>query len=117
MSGQDGHWTTAEGAGGAAGTELGEALGRGFPEYLAVVIGSVVIFLHWSGHHRTFRYLTHSPQRLGQWNGLWLFAIVLTPLVTKVLVAPGAPPELVTNSLRRRRTPDAWAAATARPEG
>ncbi len=70
---------------GTSASELAAAFDHGFSEYLAFCISFVVIFLHWNGHHRLFRYLTDAPPALVRWNGLWLFAIVLTPFVTKVL--------------------------------
>ncbi len=70
---------------GASASELATAVGESFSEYLAFLISFLVIFLHWNGHHRLLRYLTDGPPALVRWNGLWLFAIVLTPFVTKVL--------------------------------
>lgn len=70
---------------GATPHELALAFGEGWPEYLAFLISFLVIFLYWNGHHRQFRYLTDAPPALVRWNGLWLFAIVLTPFATRVL--------------------------------
>ncbi|WP_295695983.1 TMEM175 family protein [Lapillicoccus sp.] len=64
---------------------LAKAVGRGGQQYLAFLISFLVIFLYWNGHHRQFRYLTDATPALVRWNGLWLFAIVLTPFATRVL--------------------------------
>ncbi|MEO3938281.1 TMEM175 family protein [Dermatophilaceae bacterium Soc4.6] len=106
---------------GASASELAAAFAQGFSEYLAFVISFLVIFLHWDGHHRSFRHLTDSPPALVRWHGLWLFSIVLTPFVTKAftggdgdgsgfpwrfgLYAPGQPVYVVLLRLWRRRTP------------
>lgn len=70
---------------GSTPQELASGLRDGWPQYLAFLISFFVIFLYWNGHHRQFRYLTDAPPALVRWNGLWLFAIVLTPFATRVL--------------------------------
>ena len=70
---------------GATPHELAAAFDRGWPQYLAFLISFLVIFLYWNGHHRQFRYLADAPPVLVRWNGVWLFAIVLTPFATRVL--------------------------------
>ncbi len=70
---------------GSTPRELADAFDRGAPEYLAFLISFLVIFLYWNGHHRQFRYLADAPPALVRWNGVWLFAIVLTPFATRVL--------------------------------
>lgn len=54
-------------------------------EYLAFLISFVVIWGHWSGHHRTFRYVTHFDAKLGLLNAAWLLMQVITPFATKVI--------------------------------
>lgn len=57
------------------------------PEYLAFVVSFVVIFRFWQGHHRLFRYVTDTTERLVGANGLWLLAIILTPYATRLIFA------------------------------
>lgn len=56
-------------------------------EYLAFTISFLVILRYWRTHHRLFRYLVDTPQRLVTLSGCWLFAVVLTPYATRVLFA------------------------------
>jgi uncharacterized membrane protein len=58
-------------------------------QYLAFVISFLVISAYWRGHHRVFRYLRNADPIVGL-NLLWLFFIVITPFVTKVLSGNGA---------------------------
>jgi uncharacterized membrane protein len=53
--------------------------------YLAFLISFVVIWGHWAGHHRTFRYVTEFDGRLSVLNTLWLFTQVITPYATTVI--------------------------------
>ena len=59
-------------------------------EYLAFLISFVVIWAHWSAHHRTFRYVTGFDRTLGTLNGVWLLTQVITPFATKVISGEGA---------------------------
>jgi uncharacterized membrane protein len=56
-------------------------------EYLAFVLSFLVILRYWRTHHRVFRYLVDTPQRLITVNSCWLFAVILTPYATRVLFA------------------------------
>jgi uncharacterized membrane protein len=60
--------------------------------YLGFLISFIVIWGHWSGHHRVFRHVRRLGGRLGVWNMLWLLTIVLTPFATRVIVGDGAFP-------------------------
>jgi len=62
---------------------------QNFDQYLAFVISFLVISAYWRGHHRVFRYLRNADPIVGL-NLLWLFFIVITPFVTKVLSGDGA---------------------------
>ena len=59
------------------------------PEYFVYVISFVAIAAHWSTHHRVFRFISRSDDRLRWLNMVWLFAIVSIPFVTKVINGPG----------------------------
>ncbi len=59
-------------------------------EYLAFVVGFLLVSFHWRSHYRVFRYLARFDARLTALNTLWLLAIVLNPFATKLL-ANGAP--------------------------
>jgi uncharacterized membrane protein len=54
-------------------------------DYLAFVIGFLVIGAHWRGHHRVFRYVTSVTPRLTSWNMAWLLMLVITPFATRVI--------------------------------
>ena len=59
-------------------------------EYLAFVVGFILVSFHWRSHYRVFRYLARFDARLTALNIFWLLAIVLNPFATKLL-ANGAP--------------------------
>ena len=59
-------------------------------EYLAFVVGFLLVSFHWRSHYRVFRYLARFDARLTALNTVWLLAIVLNPFATKLL-ANGAP--------------------------
>lgn len=59
-------------------------------DYLAFLISFVVIWAHWSAHHRTFRYVTGFDRTLGTLNTVWLLTQVITPFATKVIGGDGA---------------------------
>jgi uncharacterized membrane protein len=59
-------------------------------EYIAFLISFVVVDVHWSGHHRVFRYVTALDGRLAGLSMYWLLMQVLTPFATKVLTGDGA---------------------------
>ena len=54
-------------------------------EYLAFVVGFLLVSFHWRSHYRVFRYLARFDARLTALNTLWLLAIVLNPFATKLL--------------------------------
>jgi len=70
---------------GATNAELLRSAVADRGEYLAFLISFVVIWAHWSGHHRTFRYVTGFDQPLSVLNGVWLLMQVITPFATKVI--------------------------------
>jgi uncharacterized membrane protein len=59
-------------------------------DYLAFLISFLVISVHWTGHHRIFRYVSTVDKAARQWNLRWLLMIVLTPFGARVLSEPGA---------------------------
>lgn len=65
------------------------SVGANSGEYLAFLISFVVIALHWSAHHRAFRYLARGGERLRELNMLWLLTIVLMPFATDLLSVDG----------------------------
>jgi uncharacterized membrane protein len=54
-------------------------------DYLAFVIGFLVVATHWTGHHQVFRWLVGVRPRLVTLSLAWLLLIVLTPFLTRVL--------------------------------
>jgi uncharacterized membrane protein len=64
----------------------GEHLGA----YISFLISFTVIWGHWSGHHRIFRYVERVGGELVPWNMAWLLMIVLTPFAARVLTEDGA---------------------------
>jgi uncharacterized membrane protein len=75
---------------GVTNAALWEAAKADHADYLAFLISFVVIWAHWAGHHRLFRYVTGFDARLGTLNTLWLFMQVVTPFATKVIAGEGA---------------------------
>lgn len=75
---------------GATNAEVLHAFGEHSAEYIAFLISFAVIATHWNAHHRLFGHVTALGGRLGLWNLLWLFAIVVTPFATRVLTADEA---------------------------
>jgi uncharacterized membrane protein len=65
--------------------ELWKALGEGRQEYIAFLISFYVIGMHWSAHHRIFRYVTRLGRGMTVLSLLWLLMIVVTPFATKLL--------------------------------
>jgi uncharacterized membrane protein len=70
---------------GVTNAQLWDAARENRPEYIAFLISFVVIWAHWAGHHRIFRYVTSFDPRLGRLNILWLLLQVLTPFASKVI--------------------------------
>jgi uncharacterized membrane protein len=70
---------------GLTNAELWRAAVENRPEYIAFLISFVVIWAHWAGHHRIFRYVTGFDPTLGRLNILWLLMQVLTPFASKVI--------------------------------
>lgn len=58
--------------------------------FIAFLISFYVIGMHWSSHHRVFRYVTRLGGRLSVLSMLWLLMQVITPYATKVLSGDGA---------------------------
>lgn len=54
-------------------------------EYLAFLVGFLVVAAHWRAHHRVFRWLVGDHPRLVTLSLTWLLLIVLTPFLTRVL--------------------------------
>ncbi len=54
-------------------------------EYLAFALSFVVIAIHWTSHHRLFRWIFRMDDRLRFLNFCWLFTIVITPFATDLL--------------------------------
>ena len=54
-------------------------------DYLAFLIGFLVVAAHWTGHHQVFRWLVAVRPRLVTLSLAWLLLIVLTPFLTRVL--------------------------------
>lgn len=75
---------------GLTNAELLRAAAANRPEYAAFLISFVVIWAHWAGHHRVFRYVTGFDTQLGRLNILWLLTQVITPFATKVISGDGA---------------------------
>ncbi|MTD16998.1 DUF1211 domain-containing protein [Nakamurella sp. YIM 132087] len=66
-------------------------------DYLAFLLGFLVIALHWRNHHRMMVYLRRSDSTLRLLDLLWLLTIVLMPFATKLL-ADGPPPDVEDSS-------------------
>jgi uncharacterized membrane protein len=75
---------------GLTNAELWHAARVDRPEYTAFLISFVVIWAHWAGHHRVFRYVSGFDSTLGRLNILWLLTQVITPFATKVISGDGA---------------------------
>src|SRR5262245_48846920 len=60
---------------GQTNQEFVEAISTDWPDYAAFLISFGAISIHWFGHHRVFRFLTHIDS-LRSLNMLWLLAIV-----------------------------------------
>ncbi len=75
---------------GTTNAEVLTAFGEHRDEYIAFLISFAVIATHWNAHHRLFAHVTALGGRLGLWNLLWLFAIIVTPFATRVLTADEA---------------------------
>lgn len=71
-------------AGGTAAAVL-RSLGDHAYEYLAFLVGFLVVAAHWRVHHRVFRWLVGEDQRLVTLAFTWLLLIVLTPFLTSVV--------------------------------
>src|SRR5919107_307655 len=54
-------------------------------EYLAFLVGFLVVAAHWRAHHRVFRWLVGEHPRLVTLSLTWLLLIVLTPFLTRLL--------------------------------
>lgn len=65
--------------------DLWKALGEGRPEYIAFLISFYVIGMHWSAHHRFFRYVTRLGRGMTVFSLVWLLMIVVTPFATRLL--------------------------------
>lgn len=59
-------------------------------DYLAFAISYVVIWGHWSSHHRLFRHVENLGGALTQLTMVWLMMMVLTPFATRTLTGDGA---------------------------
>ncbi|GGJ87241.1 DUF1211 domain-containing membrane protein [Pilimelia anulata] len=75
---------------GATNREMLHAARADSGEYVAFAISFLVIFAHWSGHHRVFRHVDHLDRTLGRLTAGWLFLQVITPFATEVLSEDGA---------------------------
>jgi uncharacterized membrane protein len=58
-------------------------------EYLAFLIGFVVISSHWRTHHRLFRDVARLDARIITLNMIWLLMIVIMPFATRLLSGAG----------------------------
>jgi uncharacterized membrane protein len=58
--------------------------------YLAFMISFLVIAAHWRAHHRLFRHVPATSNRLTGLTLYWLLTLVITPFATKVLNGGGA---------------------------
>ncbi len=67
--------------------ELFSFVGHALPEYLAFLVSFFVISRFWRGHHRVFRYVSDTTDRLLTANGFWLLAIILMPYATRLIFA------------------------------
>jgi uncharacterized membrane protein len=76
--------------GGTTNSELWQHAVDDHAEFLAFLISFLVIWAHWAGHHRVFRYVTGFDNRLGTLNTIWLFLQVIIPFATKVISGEGA---------------------------
>lgn len=75
------------------GTTTGALLrsaGDRWPAYLSFLISFVVIAAHWSGHHRTLRWVNRTSSTLQRWSIIWLLAIIVTPFAARILYGDGA---------------------------
>jgi TMEM175 potassium channel family protein len=70
---------------GATAAAVLRSLGDHGYEYLAFLIGFLVVAAHWRAHHRVFRWLVGEHPRLVSLALTWLLLIVLTPFLTRVL--------------------------------
>jgi uncharacterized membrane protein len=78
---------------GISPAEIWRSLGSHFDAYLAFCLSFVVIAAHWTSHHDLFRWLRRSDEGLRTLNLAWLFTIVITPFVTRIISeGPDAPP-------------------------
>lgn len=75
---------------GTTNSELWHSAVADHAEYLAFLLSFLVIWAHWAGHHRVFRYIQGFDTRLGTLNSIWLFLQVITPFATKVISGDGA---------------------------
>jgi uncharacterized membrane protein len=65
--------------------ELGHAFAQNWGEYLAFLISFAVIARHWISHHGLFRYVGKATRAVVWLNMLWLFMIVVTPFLTRLI--------------------------------
>lgn len=75
---------------GTSNEELLHAVSAERGVFIAFLISFYVIGMHWSSHHRVFRYVTRLGGRLSVLSMLWLLMQVITPYATKVLSGDGA---------------------------
>lgn len=75
---------------GITNAEVLGSLNEHQPEYRSFLISFLVIWAHWAGHHRLFRYIDRVSSRLIVANMLWLLTIVVMPFATRVLSQDGA---------------------------
>jgi uncharacterized membrane protein len=78
---------------GISPAEIWRSFGDHFDAYLAFCLSFVVIAAHWTSHHDLFRWLRRSDDGLRTLNLAWLFTIVITPFVTRIISeSQDAPP-------------------------
>lgn len=71
---------------GLSTAELWQSVSHDWFEYVAFVLSFFVIAQQWVGHHRLFAVVIGVDRTLVALNFLWLFAIVITPFATRLLV-------------------------------
>ena len=65
------------------------AVHENFDAYLAFCLSFVVIASYWTAHHRLFRWVRRSDDRLRWLDLWWLFFIVVMPFITRVISEGG----------------------------
>jgi uncharacterized membrane protein len=66
------------------------SLGDHGDDYRAFAISYLVIWAHWSSHHRLFRHVERANARVSQLTMIWLLMIIVLPWATRMINGDGA---------------------------